>query len=53
MLQARRPRIRATMKSLNYFNLPSPSSHTMALGFTLPLTEMSIKIRKVMFLGVE
>jgi hypothetical protein len=24
-----------------FFNLPNPSSRTMPLGFTLPLTEMS------------
>jgi hypothetical protein len=29
------------MRSLNFFNLPNPSSHTMGLGSTQPLTEMS------------
>jgi hypothetical protein len=31
------------MISLNFFNLPNPSSCTVALGFTEPLTEMSIR----------
>jgi hypothetical protein len=26
-----------------FFNLPNPSTRTMALGFTQPLTEMSTK----------
>jgi hypothetical protein len=29
------------MKSLDFFNLPNPSSRTMALGSIQPLTEMS------------
>jgi hypothetical protein len=29
------------MKSLDFFNLPNPSSRTMALESTQPLTEMS------------
>jgi hypothetical protein len=28
---------------LNFFNLPNPSSHTMALGSTQPVTEMSTR----------
>jgi hypothetical protein len=31
--------------SHNFFNLPNPSSHTMVLGFTQPLTEMSTRTR--------
>jgi hypothetical protein len=34
-----------------FFNLPNPSSPTKALGYTQPLTEMSTKRRKIMFLG--
>jgi hypothetical protein len=33
-------------------NLPNPSGHTMALGFTEPLTEISTRnIKQIMFLG--
>jgi hypothetical protein len=39
------------MRWMSFFNLPNPSSHTMALRFTQPLTEMSIRSRKIMFLG--
>jgi hypothetical protein len=36
---------------VNFFNLPNPSSRTMASGFTQPLTEMSTRSRKIiMFL---
>jgi hypothetical protein len=28
---------------IGFFNLPNPSSRTMALGFTQPLTEMSTR----------
>jgi hypothetical protein len=31
------------MSSLDFFNLPNPSSHAMALVSTQPLTEMSTK----------
>jgi hypothetical protein len=41
MLQAGRSRVRFLMKSLNVFNLPNPSSRTMAHGSTQPLTEMN------------
>jgi hypothetical protein len=34
-------------KEVDFFNLPNPSSHTIALGSTQPLTEMSTRI----FLG--
>jgi hypothetical protein len=43
MLQAGRLRVRVLMRSLNFFNLPNPSSCTMALGFTQPLTETSTR----------
>jgi hypothetical protein len=44
MLQAGRPRVRVPMRSLGFFfNLPNPSSRTMALGSTQPLTEMSTR----------
>jgi hypothetical protein len=41
MLQARRSQVRDLMRSLDFFNLPNPSSCTVALGSTQPLTEMS------------
>jgi hypothetical protein len=41
MLQARRLQVRFLMRQLHFFNLPSPSSHSMALGLTQPLNEMS------------
>jgi hypothetical protein len=31
------------MRSLDIFNLPNPSSRTMALGSTQPLTEMNTR----------
>jgi hypothetical protein len=31
------------MKSLQFFNLPNPSSRTMAQGFTQPRTKMSTR----------
>jgi hypothetical protein len=40
MLQVVRPPVRFPMKSLDSFNLSNPSSRTMALEFTQPLTEM-------------
>jgi hypothetical protein len=43
MLQAGRSQVRIPMWSLNIFNLPNPSSRTMALGLTQPVTEMSIR----------
>jgi hypothetical protein len=36
-------RVRVPMRSLNILSVPNPSSRTMALGLTLPLTEMSIR----------
>jgi hypothetical protein len=41
MLQARKSRVWFPMRSLDFFNLPNPSSRTMALGLTQPLTELS------------
>jgi hypothetical protein len=40
MLQARRSWDQVLMRWM-FFNLPNPSSHTMALGMTQPPTEMS------------
>jgi hypothetical protein len=36
-----------------FFNLPNPSSHTMALGSTQPITEMSTRNVLGIFLGVK
>jgi hypothetical protein len=43
MLQAGRSQVRVPMRSSDFFNLPNPSSRTMALGSTQPLTEMSTR----------
>jgi hypothetical protein len=40
MQQAGRSRVRVPMRWI-FFSLPNPSSLTMALGSTQPLTEMS------------
>jgi hypothetical protein len=40
MIQAGRSPVRA-LDEVDFFNLPNPSSHTMALGSTQPLIEMS------------
>jgi hypothetical protein len=42
MLQAGRPLVRVP-DEVDFFNLPNPSSCTMALGSTQPLTEMSTR----------
>jgi hypothetical protein len=42
MLQAERSRDRIP-DEVDFFNLTNPSSRTMALGSTQPLTEMSIR----------
>jgi hypothetical protein len=42
MLQAGRSPVREP-DEVDFFNLPNPSSRTMALGSTLPLTEMSTR----------
>jgi hypothetical protein len=41
MREAGRLRFRFLIRSLDFFNWPNPSSRTMALGSTQPLTEMS------------
>jgi hypothetical protein len=44
MLQAGRSRVRFPMRSLDFlFNLPNPSSRTMALRTSEPLTEISTR----------
>jgi hypothetical protein len=43
MLQAAKSRVRVPMKLIFFFNLPNPSTRTMALGPTQPLTEMSTR----------
>jgi hypothetical protein len=43
MLQAGRFLVRFLMRSLDFFNSPNPSSRTMALGSTQPVTEMSTR----------
>jgi hypothetical protein len=42
MLQAGRSSVRVP-DELDFFNLPNPSSRTMALGSTQPLTEMGTR----------
>jgi hypothetical protein len=52
MLQARRSRIRVSVKSLDsLFDLPNPSSPNVSLEFNQPLTEMITRSIKIMFLG--
>jgi hypothetical protein len=54
MLQAGRARDRIPMWWIFFFfNLPSPSSGTMTMGSTQPLTEMSTRIILGIFLGVK
>jgi hypothetical protein len=43
MLQAERSRVQFPMRSLDFFNLPNPSSLIMALDLTQPLAEMSTR----------
>jgi hypothetical protein len=43
MQQTRRSRVWVSMQSINFFNLPNPSSHNMAQGFTEPLIEMTTR----------
>ena len=43
MLQLRRLWVQVPMRSLDFFSWPSPSSRTVALRSTHPLTEMSTK----------
>jgi hypothetical protein len=42
MLQVGRSGFRLQMRPLDFFNLPDPSSRSMALGFTQPLIEPGI-----------
>jgi hypothetical protein len=42
MLQAGRLPVQVP-DEVDFFNVPNPSSHTMALGSTQPLTEMSTR----------
>jgi hypothetical protein len=42
MLQAGRSRVRSP-DEVDFFHLPNPSSHTVALGSTQPLTEMGTR----------
>jgi hypothetical protein len=44
MLQAGRSQIRFPMRALDFVYLPNPSSHTMILGSTKPLTDLSTRI---------
>jgi hypothetical protein len=39
------------MRSLNFFDLPNPSSGPMVLGFTQPITEMGTKESMVVVVG--
>jgi hypothetical protein len=43
MLQAGRSRVQLSMRSFDFFNLPNPSSRTMAPGSNQPLTEMNTR----------
>jgi hypothetical protein len=43
MLQARKVASSSPDEATGFFNLPNPSSLTMALGLTQPLTEMSTR----------
>jgi hypothetical protein len=43
LLEAGRSRVPFPIMSLDFFNWPNPSSCTMALGSTQPLTEMSTR----------
>jgi hypothetical protein len=40
MLQARKSQVQFPMRPLDFFNLPNPSSRTIALGSTQPLIGM-------------
>jgi hypothetical protein len=43
MLEAGKSRVRFPVRSFDFFNLPNPSSCTIALGSTQPLTEISTR----------
>jgi hypothetical protein len=54
MLQAGMSRVQVPMRSLDFFfNWPNPSSRTVALESTQPLTEMSTNSILGMFLGIK
>jgi hypothetical protein len=53
VLQAVRSRIQVPMRSLDFFNWPNPSSRSMALRSTQPLTELSTRNILWIFLGVK
>jgi hypothetical protein len=43
MPQAGKSWVRFPMTPVDFINLPNPSSHTMTLGSTQPLTEMGTR----------
>jgi hypothetical protein len=43
MIQEGRSRVRFPMRFLDFFNLSNPTSRTVSLGSTQPLTEMSTR----------
>jgi hypothetical protein len=51
MLQDVRSFARVSMTSLVFFNSHNPSSRNLDLVFAQPLTEISIRCGKTMFLG--
>jgi hypothetical protein len=53
MLPAGRSQVQVPMRSLDFFNWPNPSSRTMVLGSTQPVTEMSTSNIVRIFLGVK
>jgi hypothetical protein len=53
MLHTGRSRDQIPMRSLDFFNLPNPSSRSMALGSNQSLTEMCTRNILEMFLGVK
>jgi hypothetical protein len=53
MLQSRMSQVQVAMRSSDFFNLPNPSSRTMALGSAQPLIEMSTRNILGIFLEVK
>jgi hypothetical protein len=53
MLQAGRSRMWIPMRSLNFFSWPNPSSRTMALESTQPITEMRTRNLPVIRVGQQ
>jgi hypothetical protein len=51
ILQALRSRVEILMRSLDFFLIYLISPAALGLGFTQPVTQMSTRNRKVMFLG--